>query len=273
MRRTILMVVGTTFLAFWLRVPFGATQEPESGTPNVRNARVQTRTISGTVGVEVKKWAEQGSGPQWLGYAVPEVSGHRTMCCGNYEGSARGERACRLEKGGDENSVTVGGREVKLEGPRDVVVLFRVENRKIGKIRVVSEDCVLDAGGVSFTWLKGVKPAESVEFLTGFVRGVDFDSGEAERTNHSALTAVAMHADAAADRALESFIAGDQRESLRKQAAFWLGEARGEAGLVALEKMAKSDASSDMRAQVAFCVFCQPGAGSDRRHDSYGARR
>jgi len=38
---------------------------------------------------------------------------------------------------------------------------------------------------------------------------------------HEALTAVALHADQSADRAMESFVRPAERRSLRKQAAFW----------------------------------------------------
>jgi len=50
-----------------------------------------------------------------------------------------------------------------------MVVLFRAEGGKIGKIRALSEECVLDAGRLQVTWLTGAKPAESVKLLERFV--------------------------------------------------------------------------------------------------------
>ena len=154
------------------------------------------------------------------------------------------------------------GGTATLERPRNLVVLLRAENKRVTKIRVVSEECTLDAGNLTLTWLTGVKPAESVELLQGFVRGADLDGGETQHTAHAALTAIAMHADGAADRALVSFTQPEQPASLRRQAAFWLGEARGKAGLAALEKMARTDPSSEVRAQVTFAlsVSHEPGA-------------
>jgi len=58
-----------------------------------------------------------------------------------------------------------------------------------------------------------------------------------------------MHAGAAADRAMAAFTAPEQPVELRKQASFWLGAARGKAGLPQLEAMAKSDPSGDVRAK------------------------
>jgi HEAT repeat protein len=157
------------------------------------------------------------------------------------------------------------GGSAKLEGPRSIAVLFRAEHIHIMKIRVVSMDCSLDAGGLPFVWLSGVKPADSVELLESFVKGSDLEAHDDDHISHGALTAIALHADSAADRALESFTRTDQPESLRKQTTFWLGAAREKAGLLVLEKMAKTDPSSEVRAQVTFAlsVSHEPGAIED----------
>ena len=131
------------------------------------------------------------------------------------------------------------------------------------RIRVASQDCTLDAGGLAFVWLTGVKDAESVALLEGFVRNGNFgERGGHEELGHGALTAIALHGDATADRAMESFVAPEQKEELRKQAAFWMGAARGKAGFNSLLRMAKSEASSEVRAQVTFAlsVSNEPGA-------------
>jgi len=241
-----------------------AAQNTEKNVPQVENARIERRALAGSLAAEVKGWAERAERPQWLGYAVPQIAGERTMCCGDSEGSwGNGCGHCRLEDGDHGINMSSGdGGTVKLEGPRNLVVLLRAENKRMTKIRVVSEECTLDAGNLTLTWLSDVKPSESVELLQKFVHGADLDGGENQHTAHAALTAIAMHADSDADRALVSFTQPGEPSSLRRQAAFWLGEARGKAGLVALQKMAKTDPSSEVRAQVAFAlsVSHEPGA-------------
>jgi HEAT repeat protein len=152
---------------------------------------------------------------------------------------------------------------VMLEGLREIAVLFRAENHQITKIRVASTECTLDAGGLQFVWLTNVKPAESVALLTTFVRNerTDFRDSD-DRHGHQALSAIALHADDSAEAALESFTRPDSPDELRKQTAFWLGEARGKAGFLALQKMAKSDPSADVRAHITFAlsVSREPGA-------------
>jgi HEAT repeat protein len=236
-----------------------------SDAPQLENARVEKKALAEPLATEIKAWAAKAEHPQWLGYSVPQMGRERTMCCGNYSGSwGNGCGHCRLE--GRENETNMSSKEeagiTKLETPRSIAVLYRAENRHVIKIRAVSMECSLDAGGLPFVWLSGVKPAESVELLETFVHGTDLDAHEDEHTSKSALTAIALHGDLAADRALESFTRSSEPESLRKQTAFWLGAARERAGLAVLEKMAKSDPSSEVRAQVTFAlsVSHEPGA-------------
>jgi hypothetical protein len=260
--RAILLGLGV-ILAVTTATP--TAQAQSSDTPQIENARVEKKALAGPLAAEVKAWTAKAESPQWLGYAVPQIGRERMMCCGDYDGSWRnGCGHCRLED--RDNGTNMSSRDeagsTKLESPRSIVVLLRAENKHVMKIRVVSMECSLDAGGLSFVWLNGVKPADSVELLETFVRGTDLDSHDDDHTSHGALTAIALHADPAADRALESFTRTGEPESLRKQAAFWLGAAREKAGLAVLEKMAKSDPSSEVRAHVAFAlsVSHEPGA-------------
>jgi hypothetical protein len=234
----------------------------QSDAPRVENARLETRALSVPLAEELKNWAARSAQPQWIGYSVPEVAGKREVCC-NYSGSwNQGCGTCRLEGGDHAINMNSNDASVKLESSRKIAILFRAENNRITKIRVVSTECALDADGLLFVWLTGVRPADSVALLSGYVRDENFEEHGDNRQGHEALTAVALHADDSADRALASFVQPKERDALRKQAAFWLGEARGKAGFAALQKMAKSDTSSDVRAHVTFAlsVSHEPGA-------------
>jgi HEAT repeat protein len=243
--------------AILLAVPYLASQDKNWGMPPLANARLEQRMLEGSLAAEITKLDEQNAQAQWIGYAVPQMANDRQICCQNYGGSwGNGDcRICRLENGEHGTNITSPGSEtVKLEGPRNVVVLLRTESHRVVKIRVASEECTLDAGGLPFIWLTGVKPAESVALLAGYVPGNDFDEHDGRSVGQGALTAIALHADESADRAMDSFVRPEQREQLRKQAAFWLGEARGKTGLLALQRMAKNDPSSDVRAHVTFAL-------------------
>lgn len=127
---------------------------------------------------------------------------------------------------------------------------------------VASEDCTLDVGNLHFVWLTKVEAGESVELLSGYVLGAQFQDHRHDALGEEALTAVALHADAAADRALAFFVAVQQPEELRKKTSFWLGEARGAAGLELLRAMAKGDGSAEVRAQVTFALSASHERGA-----------
>jgi len=236
----------------------------------MQNARVESHTASGQLAAEIKNLADQSAQPQWIAYAVPEVPSDRQICChngGNWNGDGCG--TCRLEDRdygvnmSSRNNEGAGANGViHLEGPRNLVVLLRTEAKRVMKIRVLSEGCTIDAGGLPIIWLPSVKPTESVAMLTAYAHDAGVDHGDDHRIVEGALTAIALHADPSADTALESFVGPDQPEQLRKHASFWLGESRGKAGFLALQKMAKNDPSSDVRAHVTFAlsVSREPGA-------------
>ena len=225
--------------------------------PNVQNASMETREVAGSFADTLRGIEAQADNPEWAGYSVEEVAGDRTMCCGNYsDGDGyRNCGTCRLEKENNVFSTNANSEKsgtVHLEGSRQLIVLFRLEGKQVVKIREASQDCTLDAGGLPFLWLTGVKPAESVALLSGFVHSATLEGHGEHEIGQGALSAIALHADASADRAFESFVAADQPEQLRKHASFWLGAARGKAGEQLLQKMAKSDPSTEVRSQVAF---------------------
>jgi hypothetical protein len=258
--RTILIAQMLLAAMLFAAAPPSAAQTAQA--PRIENAKLETRAVAGTLDATLRGITAQADKPEWLGYAVDQIPGERSACCGNHSDDG-GCGTCNLEKEHDSNnSISQKSGTVALEGARQLFVLFRLEARQVGKIRVASEDCTLDAGGLPFLWLTGVKPAESISFLESYVRGEDFEGHGNHGIGNGALTAIALHADASADRALDSFTAPDQKDSLRRQAAFWMGAARGKSGFVALQRMAKSDPSSDVRAHVAFALSVSHESGA-----------
>ena len=232
--------------------------------PTFENAKTEPRALSGSLSEEISRWAKASTDPQWLGYSVPAIRSERVICCGNGDWNGNYNcGTCRLEdhKHGD-NFSTTSSNKTELEAPRRIVVLYRASSGALNKIRVVSDVCVIDAGGLRVTWLSGVNSTQSVEYLASLVRGQELHDHNPERLAQGALTAIAMHGGASADQAMNSFVEPSQPESLRKQTVFWLGEARGASGLQTLKRLAKSDSSSEVRAQTTFALSIsrEPGA-------------
>jgi HEAT repeat protein len=170
--------------------------------------------------------------PAWVGYTVPAVAGHEQIC--DYgEGHSRGVRP---------------PGPVHLEPPEQVQIMLRIQGNRVGKIRVISGNCELDADGVPIRWIRDVRPAESVAFLSTFV------TLDSETTRDGAMAAIALHADGAADEALERFAAAGQPELLREKAVFWMGEARGRRGYENLRHIVTSDANEHIRDKAIYAL-------------------
>lgn len=197
--------------------------------PEIENAQMQTKAFSGSLASQLQQF---GAGPFWAGYSEPVVSGrHGSMCWndGNGEGG---------------HSTTA---PVRLEGEVAVVVLIRVENSRVDKLRITSPDCRLDAGGLPFYWIENVPAAQSVTWL----------KAQAEQTttrNDSAIFAIALHADTSADRALDELSAPPTADNVREKTAFWLGQARGAHGVERLRAMLASDPSPKVRERAVFAL-------------------
>jgi hypothetical protein len=170
--------------------------------------------------------------PAWIGYTVPTVPGHEQNC--NYGGDyIRGVRP---------------PGPVHLEPPDQVQILFRIQDNRVGKIREISGDCQLDADGVPIRWIRDVRPAESIAFLATFV------TLDSDHIRDGAVAAIALHADAAADEALERFAAASQPESLREKAVFWMGAARGRRGYDTLRRIVTADTDDHIREKAIFAL-------------------
>lgn len=218
-------------------------------TPRIGNATLTTRPAAAGVQREVASIVGAQSAPMWIGYGVPIVAGDRTVCCGVYYSDGRTWRdPCGLEgrRSDNVNITTPGANTVKLEGPTTLVVLLRVENRAIGKIRAFTEECEIDAGGLPVAWLTDVKAADSVALLLDHVTDAD------KKMIDQAVTAIALHKDPSADRALDQLLDARRPVEVRKKVTFWLGSARGPAGLDRLKRVIREDPDDRVRESATF---------------------
>jgi len=237
----------------------------------ITNAKTETRSAAQGLEREVRALAVR-SGVTWIGYRAPMVAGQRQMCC--YDTiSNSGDvccGTCRLESGsgvtlstgntGD--SMTLRGSRVMLEPATEFLVLARLENGAVSRVRTFTPDCDVDAGGLPVVWLSDVTPDDSVAWLTSLVLSSPETGERKDRVGKTAMAAVALHNAPAADRALESFVAPTRPEWLRGDTAFWLGSTRGEAGARLLTRMIAEDPSDKVRDKVTFglSVSKTPGA-------------
>lgn len=220
--------------------------------PRVQNAQVETRAVAGGLERTFAGILGAQSAPAWVGYAVPIIKGDRQMCCWNNNVMC----GCSLEPVNRDQGVTVAGGNstVQLEGPTHLVVLLRVESKQVGKVRTFTPECQLDGGGVPFIWLTGVNAPESVKFLLSIAKDTAAGTRDEMRRADSAISAIAMHADASADSALDQLMATNEPDQVRRQAIFWLGNARGEKGFEIVSRVVREDPSDKIREHAIFAL-------------------
>lgn len=257
-----LLIVAISSAGLWDATPTALAQ---GEAPQVVNTQLEMRAAGPSLMATMNEIVASADSPIWIGYEVAAVPGEHGDCCGNYRDgmnrAAKGVWYLEKEHGG-EGERAHSRNELKLEGEGTLRILYRADKKHIGRIRVMSNQCQLDAGGLRLVWLKDVKSEESITYLGKFVQGLENSGGDENRIGEQALTAIALHADPAADVALARFSSPGQPEGLRKRASFWMGAARGAAGLTQLETMAKTDPSSEVRAQVTFALFVSKEQGA-----------
>jgi hypothetical protein len=183
--------------------------------------------------------AENSSGPRWWGYSVMGMPQHSRDC-------------------GDTAYLETGNSRIREDGDtplqsRPLLIMLRLENGTVDKVRSFDATCTLDAGGLPVTWLTGADAAQSARLLQGL----------AQAGNASATAPLALSAGDAAGQALEGLASGSAPEKVREQAVFWLGAARGPAGFSALQRLERSpDLSPALRRRLvfAFSVSHEPEA-------------
>ena len=238
-----------------------AGQAAAGPSPRVTNGRLAPQTGGASLDAAFKRLVSAQAEPAWIGYSVPVVNdGSGRMRSGDTWisdgivitngrlatcGLEPGDRATRTNTG---QPLPVQG-PIRLEGPDFMMVLFRVEEKAVQRIRIISPDCELDAGGRTVNWLDGVSPADSVRLLSTFVSRADVKS---DRLTDSAISAIAMHRDDAADGALERLGGRDNPEFVRKKVTFWMGNTRGRRGFEAVKKIAREDPSEAVRKSAMF---------------------
>ena len=221
----------------------GAT--PGQAPSAIVNAHLTTRSGAGDLYRAFQSIVSGQQQPAWIGYRVPATPGEHHSC--DYMNGM--PTRSYLEGRPRTEDRTEGAKRVELESSRPLLVLYRVNQAKVHKVRIFSEDCEIDAGGLPVFWLTDVNPDQSVSLLAGFVRSAP--EPEARRSRNAdtelspdgAMTALALHATPAATRALTEFVGTKQPLNIRKRAAFWLGAARGREGFEVLRRMA--DATGD----------------------------
>ena len=169
----------------------------------------------------------------WIGYRVPIV---RRANASLRISDARGR--CRLEP------------------PTELVVLARVEARRLVEVRPVLVDCDVDAAGMPLVWFEGVNPDDSIRWLESLAAGASGRS--TTRVADAALLALAQHAAPAAAPVLVQFARSGDTSHLRGQALVWLAQRAAAEAIPAITAAIDTDPEIEVKRRAVLALSRMP---------------
>ena len=217
-------------------------------SPQITNGKVVP--VASTIEREVAAAAAQPE-PSWVAWKLPSVDGRSQSCCW-YSNNDERWYGCGLEPQTAGAAMTRPQQPtgpVPLEAGTSVLVMARVANGKVERVRTFSDDCPLDAGGRTVKLVEGVTPDASVRWLSEQIAASLAADGRSSLYNN-ALSAIANTAGPAADAALVKFTDASHPSQVRRQAVFWIGQSRGSAGFSTLKALLAREPAGDVRRSV-----------------------
>jgi hypothetical protein len=211
--------------------------------PKVSETKLRVEPVTQNLAATIDR-VRHSNDRLWVGYEIPAVPGLRRFTCSDWPESSQSDDACcgeyRLE---DEHGV----QRSNNDGPAEnVYILLRFEKGEPLKVMTAGGGCRLNAGGVDFAWITGVKPEQSIAYLSGLVS----QTSQSSKVLEGALQAISVHASSDATHALEQIASSTAPRHTREQAAFWLGVQRGHEGFLALKSLEDKSTEPEFREKL-----------------------
>ncbi|MEK6397255.1 MAG: HEAT repeat domain-containing protein, partial [Terriglobus sp.] len=223
--RTLILL---TSLALPVVVPSMAQQ------PQVQNGQVSTSTSSLTSAIDALKGKDTVG---WVAYTIP--TSHRIQNGWNPDGVSYLENENRHDDSDDRN-------DSRKETYR-ALLLIRVANHAMERIRVEDPDRKLDAGGVRVEFLPNVEPEKSIAVLQQLA-----ESATTNKVRDGAVFAISLHQSPATVPALTALGSAGHDLQVREKAAFWLVAQYKKQALPILDRWIKSDSDDRFREKLTF---------------------
>jgi hypothetical protein len=252
-----------------------AAGQQSEGLP-IRSTRLERRDAATGLQPAVAAIA-RAAGSGWLAWTVPAVRHERRESGAWERDPQRFTGGCVLDDDGHIRNGRNGSSTT--DDTTELVVLARVSDGLIDRVTITDARCTVQAGTRTVYWLDGVRPGDSIALLAEVVRRAATGSDDVDASRHGskgtrsgALAAIALTDDRSADPVLEGFVAPQLSSSLRRDAAFWLGAARGAQGALVIDRLSRTDTDDAFREHLAFVLTLTGDAGLDRlldmaRHD------
>jgi HEAT repeat protein len=228
--------------------PAAAATAAAEAPPQIANARFERAAVQGGVAAALERLGKRDRDPFWVAYHVPIVADHPYTCCWTSDWKPG---PCRLEARNQSWGSSDRDRE-RLAGP-NLMVLLRLAEGEVGKVRAVSQGCQLDLSGRRLVWLDGVDAEDSLRALTALAAGGD-GRRRGEDPAEEAVMAISLHGLPEADAALAELAQEGHPSDVREAALFWLGQTRGRHGYEILSHVVREDPDGEIREKAIFSL-------------------
>lgn len=222
-----------------------------AATDNLRRAEIVPTSLQGTLSQTVATLSKSVAGDEWIGYSVEPRAGIK-ICGGNWNNGK-----CNAELGDDDNGMSMQNfddGEDGFEVIRELQVLLRVNNDRVDRIRIFTNDCDVKASGVTVHWLGSVPSDQSIALLSEWISRTPSTKREREKLHSRAAGALAHHADPAVLLAMQKAAETQDDDELRGEIVFWLGESDDPATIKFLMGVIDDDPSGHVREQAIFAL-------------------
>lgn len=241
-----------------------ATTLAAAAQGRITNANLETRAVTTTLEREVQAIAAEGRAV-WIGYRTAMIPGERHMCCSDSVSRAGACcDVCRLESGGGVtmtrgSDLDPGASRIVLEPPTEVLIMARVENGAIVRLRTFTPDCDIDGSAMPIVWFENVRPADSESWLTSLARSETTGNRDREnRVVRPAISALAVHPAQSAVTTLVSLARNDRRTSIRSHALFWLSQRAGQQAASTISAAIENDPEIEVKRRAVFALSQLP---------------
>jgi hypothetical protein len=241
----------------------------------VRSMRLERRNAAAGLPPVVAAIAKSDAATAWLAWTVPAVARPHDRSGPHDRDWQRNSAGCVL----DDEGRFQNGSSTK-DDTTALVVLARLTGGVIDRVTFADVRCTVQAGTRTVYWIDDVRPPDSVTVLADVVRRAGKDVQQRseprhgpERARSGALAVIALTDDPSSDRVLEELVAPEVSSTVRRDAAFWLGAARGARGAQVIDRLSRTDGDEAFREHLTFVLTLTGDAGMDRlidlaRHDA-----
>lgn len=175
----------------------------------------------------------------WIGYTIQTREPIYVHCDG-----------CDLEREGNTSIETHRPGDIGPVGERQVLVLARLADGKVNRVRLFSTNCAIDGDGQTVAWVDSVPLASSIAFLRNAV-----EHG-AEHGSNGALFALSIQ-EGTTDTLIDLARNNPDRK-IRGQALFWLAQQAGRKAAATLKDAIENDPEESVRSRAVFAVSQLP---------------